>query len=166
MAGPTRDGGTDGGAAEDPREDDIAAQWADLTARLGELHLPPAPGEEDDPPAVPAAYTPPVPGPRDFSPREPGPDDEDDDDPGRDLVDGFQQPDPEPLSGAHPVVALGWSAVAASIVVMVLCAVVWRSAPGLVWVVSGAALLGGSALLLWQMPAGRDADDYDDGAVV
>lgn len=175
MAGPTRDGGsTDGSGAEDPREDgvvdpreeDIAAQWADLTARLGELRLPPPPEDADEPAEVPAGYTPPAPGPRDFSPRDPRADDDEDDDPGRDLVDGFQPPDPDPLSGAHPVVALGWAAVGGSILVMVLCAVAWRSAPGIVWVVSAAALLGGAGLLLWQMPARRDADDYGDGAVV
>jgi hypothetical protein len=162
MAGPTRDRGPD-----DARGDDIDAQWAELTARLGELRLPPPDvGEADAAVPTPAAYTPPAPGPRDYVPREAGPQEDTDDDPGRDLVDGFVPPDPDPLSGAHPVVALGWSGVVAGLAVMFLCAIAWRGAPAFVWLMAVAALVAGVGLLLWRMPARRDADDYDDGAVV
>ncbi|WP_127571973.1 hypothetical protein [Georgenia faecalis] len=160
MAGPTR-GGAGG---DDPGRDDIDAQWADLTARLGELRLPP-PADGEDEPAAPPARTAPDLGPRDYVPGDPGPDDEDDD-PGRDLVDGFSPPDPDPISGAHPVVAVGWSAVVTGLALLFVCAIVWRTAPTLVWIGAVAALVGGVGLLLWHMPAHRDPDDYDDGAVV
>ncbi len=159
MAGPTR------GAADSSNtpDDDLDAQWADLTARLGELRLPPEDDPEPEPEPQPAP-SPRAPGPRDYSP-EPESDDEDDD-PGRDLVDGFVQPDPDPLSRAEPVLVLGWLGVLGGLALMIVCVLVWRGAPGVVWLAAVAALAAGAGVLLWRMPARRDLDDYDDGAVV
>ncbi len=159
MAGPTR-GAADGGNVPD---DDLDAQWAELTARLGELRLPPA--DEDDPTSEPPPRPPTVPlapGPRDYTPAP----ETEDDDPDRDVVDGFVEPDPDPLSRAEPVLVLGWVGVLAGLATMVLCVLAWRSAPGVVWLMAVAALAVGIGLLLWHMPARRDPDDYDDGAVV
>lgn len=158
MAGPTR--GTAGGG--DARDDDLDAQWADLTARLGDLSLPsdlpdipePAPREPTVAPAL---------GPRDYAP---GGATQDEEDPGRDLVDGFTPPEPQPLENAEPVLVLGWVGVLAGLATMLVCVLAWRSAPGLIWLVAAAALAVGAGLLLWRLPARRDADDYDDGAVI
>ncbi|QDB79467.1 hypothetical protein FE251_08845 [Georgenia wutianyii] len=155
MAGPTREPGGD-------VPDDFEARWAELTSRLGELRLPPA---EDDPEPAPEAApraAPPVVGPRDYS-TEP---ETEDDDPERDVVDGFVQPDPDPFSRAEPVVVVGWVALLGGLALMVVCVLAWRGAPGMVWLVAVGALATGIGLLLWRMPARRDADDYDDGAVV
>ena len=159
MAGPTR-GAADGGNTPD---DDLDAQWADLTARLGELRLPPA-EDDDEPPAAPADPhpVPPTPGPRDYTPAP----ETDDDDPERDVVDGFVQPDPDPLSRAEPVLVVGWAGVLGGLALMIVCVLAWRGAPGMVWLLAVAALAVGIGLLLWRMPARRETDDHGDGAVV
>lgn len=157
MAGPTR-----GPNGDEPSQDDLDARWAELTARLGELRLPP----EDEVPPAPApsepTHRPLPPGPRDYTPDP----DVDDDDPDRDLVDGFIAPEPEPLRDAQPIVVLGWVGVLLGLAVMVLCVLVWRAAPGLVWLSAAASLAVGIGILLWRLPARREPDDYDDGAVV
>lgn len=158
MAGPIRE---PGGNVPD---DDLDAKWAELTARLGELRLPPA---EDDPDPGPVTETAAQPaalplGPRDYTPAP----ETDDDDPERDVVDGFVEPDPDPLSRAEPVLVVGWVAVLGGLALMIVCVLAWRDAPGMVWLVAVAALATGIGLLLWRMPARRDIDDYDDGAVV
>ncbi|PYG02006.1 hypothetical protein SAMN05216184_101471 [Georgenia satyanarayanai] len=157
MAGPTR-GAADGDHVPD---DDLDAQWAALTARLGELRLPAEEELEPQPePRPPAAA--PAPGPRDYSPAA----ETEDDDRARDVVDGFVAPDPEPLSRSEPLLVVAWGGVLGGLAVMLLCVLLWRSAPGLVWLVAAGALAVGVGLLLWRMPARRDTDDYDDGAVV
>ncbi len=159
MAGPTWEGADRG----DSRDDDLDAQWAELTARLGELRLPPELPSTPPPADEPRTHHPLTPGPRDYSP---GPATEDEPDPGRDLVDGFQPPDPDPLDQAEPVLVLGWLAVLVGLAVILVCVLAWRAAPGAVWLASSAAVAVGIGVLLWRMPARRDPDDYDDGAVV
>lgn len=157
MAGPTR-----GANGDEPSQDDLDARWAELTARLGELRLPPQDEMPAEPPRSEPAHRPLPPGPRDYTP-EPETDDED---PARDLVDGFVAPEPEPLRDAQPVVVLGWAGVLLGLAVMVLCVLIWRDAPGLVWLSAAASLAVGIGILLWRLPARREPDDYDDGAVV
>lgn len=157
MAGPTR-GAADGDHVPD---DDLDAQWAELTARLGDLRLPPEEELAPDPEPLPPA-APPAPGPRDYSPSA----ETEDDDRARDVVDGFTEPDPEPLSRSEPVLVVAWGGVLGGLAVMVLCVLLWRSAPGVVWLVAVGALAVGVGLLLWRMPARKDTDDYGDGAVV
>lgn len=159
MAGPTWEGADRG----DSRDDDLDAQWAELTARLGELRLPPELPPEPPPADEPRAHHPLAPGPRDYSP---GPVTEDEPDPGRDLVDGFQPPDPDPLDQAEPVLVVGWLAVLIGLAVILVCVLAWRTAPGAVWLASSAAVAVGIGVLLWRMPARRDSDDDGDGAVV
>ena len=158
MAGPTWEGADRG----DSRDDDLDAQWAELTARLGELRLPPEQPSAPSPPDAQRADHPLAPGPRDYSP---GPHTEDEPDAGRDLVDGFHPPDPDPLDQAEPVLVLGWVAVLAGVAVILLSVFTWRTAPGVVWLVASAAVAVGVGVLLWRMPARREPDD-DDGAVV
>lgn len=177
MAGPNREG-------DPPGELDdaaVAARWAELTASLGELAVPPperpgptpdepgpdrsvpgdvpgdVPGEEI--PARPAdlpgarVVRPAAPGPRDYVP------DEDDD-------EGYEPPEPEPLTHADPAVTLGWVATIGAVVLGVVLSVVWRPVPDGVLGALALVLAGGVGLLLWRMPARRDRDDRSDGAVV
>ena len=200
MAGPTRDGDSD--SLDD---DTVAARWAELTASLGELHVPvemdddgragpvgtspdatggstdagPGGGSRGtgntatggaagsdrdaaaggpDQTAVPPGWTgspaPQPPGPRDYSPAE-----EDD--------EGYEPPDPEPLTHADPALTLGWVAALGSVLVGIVLSLVWRPVPTGMLAVLGLTLIGGVGLLLWRMPDGRD-DDHDPsgGAVV
>ncbi|RPF28669.1 hypothetical protein [Georgenia muralis] len=174
MAGPNREGEPPG----EPRELDdaaVAARWAELTASLGELAVPPpehpTPGEPgpdrpgpgavpgDERPARPAdlpgarVVRPAAPGPRDYVP------DEDED-------EGYEPPEPEPLTHADPAVTLGWVATIGAVMLGVVLSVVWRPVPDGVLGALALVLAGGVGLLLWRMPARRDRDDRSDGAVV
>ena len=176
MAGPNREGDPPG----EPRELDdaaFAARWAELTASLGELAVPPperpgatpdepgpdrsGPGDVlgDGHPVRPAdppgarVVRPAAPGPRDYVP------DEDDD-------EGYEPPEPEPLTHADPAVTLGWVATIGAVVLGVVLSVVWRPVPEEVLGALALVLAGGVGLLLWRMPARRDRDDRSDGAVV
>lgn len=94
------------------------------------------------------------PGPRDYSPAE-----EDD--------EGYEPPDPEPLTHADPALTLGWVAALGSVLVGIVLSLVWRPVPIGMLAILGLTLLGGVGLLLWRMPDGRDGDhDPSDGAVV
>lgn len=166
MAGPTRDGGTDSG---EPLDDaTVAERWAELTADLGELHVPTDEElrESSDEASGPSEPQPsrPVPGqgPRDY---EAAPETDDEEDPAS-GIDGFVPPDPDPFSHADPALALGWVATVGPLVVGLVLFVVYRSLPD--WLVTALAvtLLGGIALLLWRMPAGPDDRGPGDGAVV
>lgn len=148
MADPTR-----AQPGEDP-DHDLDAQWADLTARLGELQLPEA-DETDEPAPAAESYLPRPLGPRDYEP----------DDDEADLVDGFVPPEPQPLHGARPALVLGWAVLLAGLGVLLISVIAWRSAPGIVLLAAGGCVLAGTALLLWQLPSHRQ-EDGDDGAVV
>lgn len=158
MAGPTRDGEHEPGESLDDAA--VAARWAELTASLGELHMP-GPDTADGPlPLAAPAPAPPPPGPRDYSP---GPEGDDEDDPAS-GIDGFVPPEPEPLTHADPALTLGWVATVGSVLVGIVLAVVWHPLPGGVLGGLGLVLLAGVVLLLWRMPDRRD--DHSDGAVV
>ncbi len=184
MAGPSRDGDTEPGPLDDAT---VAQRWAELTADLGDLEVPDGLREDaetargdggsagtDENPQTdvpqrrpdrdgaldPGAFAP----SRDlFAERALGPRDylEPEDPDG----DRFVPPDPEPIGGADPVLTLGWVATAGSLLAA-LVLVVLASPPRWLLLALGAALLCGIGLLLWRMPAGRDEDDHDDGAVV
>ena len=167
MAGPTRDGGTD---SDEPLDDaTVAERWAELTADLGELHVPTdeelrdSSDEASVPPEPEIPRLAPRPGPRDY---EPAPETEGDEEDPSSGIDGFVPPDPDPFSHADPALALGWVATVGSLVAGLLLFVLYRPLPD--WLVTTLAvtLLGGIALLLWRMPAGPDDRGPGDGAVV
>lgn len=152
MAGPTRD----------ESEPDFDAEWNDITRRLGELRPPPEPEEPRADEAEPAAPRPRPPGPRDFALDEldvTSDDEADEDSP------GFEPAEPERLMAGNPTVVLGWVALLGGLALFVTCAVLWRGAPGAVWIASVAVSLTGAGILLWQLPSGREDRD-DDGAVL
>jgi hypothetical protein len=164
MAGPTRDGGPDSG---EPLDDaTVAERWAELTADLGELHVP---SEEELRPSTPVPPEPqaprpvPAPGPRDY---EPAPEDEDDDEDPASGIDGFVPPEPEPLTHSDPALTLGWVATIGSLVLGLLLFVLAPSMPTWVLATLAVALLGGVGLLLWRMPARPEDRGPGDGAVV
>lgn len=164
MAGPTRDGGTD---SEEPLDDaTVAERWAELTADLGELHVPtddelrPAPAA----PVEPQAPRPvPAPGPRDY---QPAPETEDDEEGLSSGIDGFVPPDPDPLTHADPALTLGWVATVGSLLLGLVLFVLNQSLPTWVMLTLAVALLGGVGLLLWRMPARPEDRGPGDGAVV
>jgi hypothetical protein len=164
MAGPTRDGGPDSG---EPLDDaTVAERWAELTADLGELHVPSAEELRPTAPVPPEPQPPrpvPAPGPRDY---EAAPEREDDDEDPSSGIDGFVPPDPEPLTHADPALTLGWVATIGSLLLGLVLFVLDRSVP--TWLVAtlAVALLGGVGLLLWRMPARPEDRGPGDGAVV
>ena len=176
MAGPTRDGGTN---SDEPLDDaTVAERWAELTADLGELHVPtddelrdvpdaasgPSGPSEPFGPSQPGAPSPePRPGPRDY---EPAPETDGDEEDPSSGIDGFVPPDPDPFSHADPALALGWVSTIGSLVVGLILFVLYRSLPDWVLTTLAVTLIGGIALLLWRMPAGPDDRGPGDGAVV
>lgn len=146
---------------QDPTSDadDVDARFAEITASLGDLTVPPADAEErrsEGPadPAPPDAAPPPEPGPRDYVVQD---DDE----------DGYTPPEPEPLSTGDPVVAIGWVAVLAPLVLVLVYLMLWRGMPAALLGLAGVAFVLGVGVLVWRMPSRRSPEDDDDnGAVV
>ncbi len=80
--------------------------------------------------------------------------------------EGYEPPEPTPLSGADPLLGLAWVGVCLPIAVVLVYLVLWRGMPLALLGVSGAAFLLSVGVLVWRMPGRRDGDDHDDGAVV
>lgn len=163
---------------------EIDARWAEIVAQLGDLGgggatarpLRPTPPPEagvraDDtrprpepqppvrqpgeprPGVVPGAVVPPG-APRAWTPAE---------DP---EEDHFLPPDPGPVLGGDPLLTMAWVVVAVVPVLLILAAVLWRSAPSIVVQVAGALFVAAVGVLVWRMPRSRDDDTSGPGAVV
>jgi hypothetical protein len=146
-----------------PDADDIDVRFADITASLGDLTVPPDEGGDDASavPAPAAGAQDAGPGPRDYVLRPPsGPD------PDRDDDAGYVPPEPPPLTGSDPLLTIAWVGVAAAIALVLLYLVLWRTMPGVLLGLAGVVFLLSVAVLLWRMPSRREPDDYDNGAVV
>lgn len=157
--------GTEDGPPDSP--DDLDAQWADLTARLGPLDPgllaeftdtgtdeSPAIEEttESTPPSRPASA--PVPrGPRDYD--DPDPEDDDGD---------FVAPDPGPVLGAPTPNTLPWAGAVGGPIAVLLMLVLWPGAPPAAYLTAMVATMAGLLTLWWRLPVHRHDDD--DGAVV
>jgi hypothetical protein len=155
--------------------DDIDARFAEITAGLGEITLPPAATEhgttEDDGPDrspspvtgsqdddAPAFRPDPgtgstAPGPRDYAV---APQDE----------EKFEPPEPGPLSGGDPLVTLAWVGVVSPVVLVLVYLMLWRGMPAVLLGLGGVVFVLAIGTLVWRMPARRRPDDFDDGAVV
>lgn len=163
---------------------EIDARWAEIVAQLGDLGTggtparplrptpppeagaraddtapPPEPRQPAHPPpgprpeGVPGAVTPPG-APRAWTPAE---------DP---EEDHFLPPDPGPVLGGDPLLTMAWVVVAVVPVLLILAAVLWRSAPSIVIQVAGAVFVAAVGVLVWRMPRSRDDDTSGPGAVV
>jgi hypothetical protein len=145
-----------------PDADDVDLKFAEITAGLGDFTLPPDEphaGHVDDEPEDARPPAPVDPGPRDFT-LGPEVDVEDGEEP------GYQPPDPPSITGADPLLALGWVGVVVPIVLVFLYLMLWRDMPVGLLVLGGFAFVLSVGLLVWRMPSSRDPDDHDDGAVV
>lgn len=161
---------------DDP--DDVDARFAELVASLEEVpEIPDAPVTGDDTRDEPAddgpgrgtgpGLTYPVApwvaaGPRDW-------DGTAQIDGAEAIVDGgdvFVPPDPGPVMGNDPLVTMAWLAAAGIPALTFILFLFWRTAPPVIFQAGGIVCLAGVAVLLWRMPARRDPDDHDPGAVV
>ena len=159
--------------------------WKDLVARLEEMDDggpaapdagPAAPGPEapsaPEVPAAPAAPAaapdagtpaertralfrnqPPAGGPRDYTAPE---------DNGEEG--GFVPPEPPPLGTGEPLVVLAWIGAIGGPLLLLVFAMLWRSAPLAVVLGTIAVFVGSAAYLLFRLPQYRD--EGDDGAAV
>jgi len=165
------------GAADRDRNDDgddVDARFAELVASLDDVEdLPPGDGPEpsapDDEPGAthgPGLTYPVAPwvavGPRDWDATSQIDDAEDE----VDALDAFVPPDPGPVMGNDPLVTMAWLAAAGIPALCFVLFLVWRTAPTVIFQAGGIVCLAGIAVLLWRMPARRDPDDHDSGAVV
>lgn len=154
-----------GDRPEPDEPEDIEAKWQELTARLGELKLPPD-AEDDQQAEGPDAEGPktepaeagehrarPL-GPRDYA---------EDEDLGEEA-ERFVPPEPVVLRDARPLLVVSWCVLLGGLALLLAKVLVWQSAPGIVVVCAGAAVVLGTVLLIWQLPNERGSDD--DGAVV
>ena len=173
-------------------DDDLDARWAALVADL-EGTGSPAPRDPDDdsragssatgsatsmddpteaglrPPAVTYPVAPWVrtgpdaPGPVPTGPVGPRDWDEDEDGPEAHFVPA----DPGPVVGGDPLLTLAWVAVLGPLLLALVVAVAWRSAPVVLLQAAGIVLAAGLGVLVWRMPAHRRIDDGpSDGARV
>ena len=141
-----------------PDADDIDVRFADITASLGDLTVPP--DERDDAPSAEAGAdrdaSALVPGPRDYAVA----DEQDEDQP------GFAPEEPPPLAGGEPLLAMAWFGVCVPVALVLVYLVLWRAMPGVLLGLAGIAFVLSVGVLIWRMPGRREPDDRDDGAVV
>ncbi len=83
-----------------------------------------------------------------------------------DEQEGFVAPDPGPVLGGDPLLTMAWFAAAGVPMLLLVVLVAWRDAPALLIQVACVVFVLGVAVLVWRMPARRDRQDDDDGAVV
>lgn len=169
------------GTGRDPGgdSDDVDARFAELVASLDDVPDLPAddarPDEADDVPedAAPAGeasgpgLTYPVApwvavGPRDWD----GTSQFDDAERELELQEEFEPPDPGRVMGDDPLATMAWLAAVGIPVAVFLLFVFWRTAPIVIFQAGGIVCLLGIVTLLWRLPAGRDPEDRDPGAVV
>ncbi|WP_141365562.1 hypothetical protein [Glutamicibacter uratoxydans] len=95
-----------------------------------------------------------LPGPRDYQPQD-------------DQEDGGEQfipEEPPALGSGNPLVNLAWTAAVGGPVGLLLCVILFRSAPTFVYIGLAIAAVLGTAYLLLRLPTERDPGD--DGARV
>lgn len=130
----------------------IIAGWDDAPT----YRAPPAtaldPSPEPDPLPEPTPE-PPEPGPRDYALAE-------------DPDEGYVPPEPPPLPRGDLVSMLAWAAVVLGPLFLFVAGLFWRDANRLWLVLAVVAFVGGFVALVMRLPARRDADSDDDGAVV
>lgn len=154
----------------DPPEPlDVDARWEQIVAELDDTPTdtpPSARPAPHEPPAdrrglagIPVAPWVTPPGPRDWptTPEVEALEDE---------QDRFVPPDPPPMTGRSPLLTLAWVLAVVSPLVFLLTAILVRPIPSLVAQGCTVGFVVGVGLLLWKLPAHRDPEDSDPGAVV
>lgn len=115
---------------------------------LPEPTPPPDPSREPDP--TPDS---PDPGPRDYALAE-------------EPDEGYVPPEPPPLPRGDVASVLSWAAVVLGPLFLFIAGLFWRDASRLWLVLAVVAFVGGFVALVMRLPARRDTDSDDDGAVV
>jgi hypothetical protein len=77
----------------------------------------------------------------------------------------FVPPEPPPLPRGDAFTMLAWGGVLLGPIFLLVCVLVWQTAPQTYILAAVVAFVGGFATLVMRMPKHRDDDD-DDGAVV
>lgn len=78
----------------------------------------------------------------------------------------FFPPDVPPISGRSPLLTLAWLLVMVSAVVFLVTAIFMRPFPTAIAQACSVAFVVGVGLLIWRLPARRDPDSSDPGAIV
>ena len=177
------------GTGRDPGDDadDVDARFAELVASLDDVPDLPGrtgPPDDDDPqgtapdddvptgstpegsPSGPGLTYPVAPwvavGPRDWDATS----QMDDAERAVDEQETFVPPDPGPVMGNDPLATMAWLAAVGIPIALFVLFVFWRTAPIIVFQAGGIVCLLGVVALMWRLPAGRDPEDHDPGAVV
>ena len=141
-----------------PDADDIDVRFADITASLGDITVPPDERDEDASVAAGADQ-----GHSEVIVEPPGADDD-----AGDVAEepGFAPPEPPPLTASDPLLTLAWAGVCIPVVLVLVYLMLWRGMPGVLLASGGVVFVLAVGVLVWRMPGRRDAGDHDDGAVV
>lgn len=160
-----------GAPDREPRDDDVDARFAELVASLEDvedLSEEPEPEADDDDGASrgPGLTYPVAPwaaaGPRDWDATS----QMDEAEEAVDEAEAFVPPDPGPVMGNDPLTTMAWMAAVGIPALALVLFLVWREAPAVIFQAGGIVCLAGIGVLLWRMPARRDPEDHDSGAVV
>lgn len=83
-----------------------------------------------------------------------------------DVEEGYTPPDPPPLPRGDLTSRLAWAGVLLGPAFLLFAGLLWRDVPRLWLGVAVLAFVGGFVALVLRLPADRDDDSDDDGAVV
>jgi hypothetical protein len=78
------------------------------------------------------------------------------------LDEHFVPPEPRALGVGNPLTVLAWLAAAGGPLLLVLFAIVWRSAPFMAWFGAIALAIAGIGYLWWNLPSERN--EFNNGA--
>lgn len=172
-------GGADEPGADEPSVDE---RWAAIVAELGDLGATgdtPAAASQDDTsgqaglsfPVAPWVASPRVVRPaadpsdtygRDWS----GTDQIDEAERVVDEQEAFVPPEAGPVLGGDPLLTMAWLAAAGMPLLLLAALIFWRDIPAALVQAACVVFVLGVGVLVWRMPAHRDEDDDDNGAVV
>lgn len=133
----------------EPNDDE---QWEDIVRRLGGTsdQAQTSPFNEPEGPQPAGDPLPPLQGPRDYQLAD-------------EVVDDFHPADPKPIASGNPRTVLSWVAVAGSVMMWMLAALLSWSLPWWLSTATLLAFLGGGVSLFFLLPKTyADRDPFDD----
>jgi len=142
----------------DRPDEDVDAAFARIIAGWDDPPSTPEEPPDDDPGPTVRASVQPLPGPPDLGPRDYAPPPE--------PEEGYVPPEPPPLPRVDVPGALAWAAVLLGPLFLLFAGLFWRDASPLWLGLAVVAFIGGFGALVMRLPAHRDEDSGDDGAVV